>query len=73
MANRVRNAFIGVGEAAMNLARQVGGITILFFQVLRALIPPRLDMRELFRNMYRMGNMSLPIIALTAFCTGASW
>jgi len=70
VASRLSAPFIGVGSTAMNLARQVGGITILFFQVLRALVPPRLDMRELFRNMYKMGNMSLPIIALTAFFTG---
>ncbi len=39
-------------------------------QVLRALLPPRLDGPELWRNLYRMGNRSLPIIALTAFFVG---
>ncbi len=70
MAERVRGFFINVGSSAMNVARQVGGITILFFEVLRALVPPRLDIRELFRNIYKMGYNSVPIIALTAFFTG---
>ncbi|MBK7073869.1 MAG: ABC transporter permease [Myxococcales bacterium] len=39
-------------------------------QVLRALLPPRLDGRELVRNLHRMGNRSLPIVALTAFFAG---
>ena len=39
-------------------------------QVLRALLPPRLDGRELVRNLHRMGNRSLPIVTLTAFFAG---
>jgi len=70
VASRAREFFIGVGDTAMNVARQVGGIVILFYEVVRALLPPRLDLRELMRNMLKMGYMSLPIIALTAFFTG---
>ncbi|MBL8620041.1 MAG: ABC transporter permease [Myxococcales bacterium] len=54
----------------MAVTREVGGIAIMTGQVLRALLPPRLDGRELVRNLHRMGNRSLPIVALTAFFAG---
>jgi phospholipid/cholesterol/gamma-HCH transport system permease protein len=38
--------------------------------VLRALAPPRVDGRELLRCLKKMGNDSVPIVALTAFFTG---
>jgi phospholipid/cholesterol/gamma-HCH transport system permease protein len=60
-----------IGAQAVTVARETGGITVLFFQVLRSLIPPSIDGRELIRNMYKMGNRSVPIVSLTAFFTGA--
>jgi phospholipid/cholesterol/gamma-HCH transport system permease protein len=60
-----------LGAGAVNVAREAGGITILLAQVARALVPPSLDGRELLRNLHKMGNRSIPIIALTAFFTGA--
>ena len=59
-----------LGERAIAIARQAGGMTIMTGQVLRALLPPRLDGRELVRNLHRMGNRSVPIVALTAFFAG---
>lgn len=59
-----------VGRGTLFAWRELGGITILAGQVLRALVPPRWDGRELLRNLYRMGNRSMPIIALTAFFVG---
>jgi phospholipid/cholesterol/gamma-HCH transport system permease protein len=59
-----------IGAAALELSRQAGGIAILSAMVLRRLVPPRLDGRELTRNLYRMGNRSVPIVALTAFFVG---
>jgi phospholipid/cholesterol/gamma-HCH transport system permease protein len=60
----------GIGATAMAVSREVGGIVILFGKVLRALLPPSMDGRELLRNMHRMGNRSVPIVALTAFFVG---
>lgn len=54
----------------MSLAHEVGGVLHLLFRVLYALIPPRFDMDEFWRNLYKMGVKSLPIIVLTAFFTG---
>jgi phospholipid/cholesterol/gamma-HCH transport system permease protein len=60
----------GVGKTAVGIARDVGGISILALDVVRALLPPRLDGRELVKNLYKMGNRSVPIVALTAFFAG---
>ncbi len=60
-----------VGEGAMKIAQEVGGIVLLTGQVLAAFVPPRIDRRELVKNLYKMGNKSVPIVALTAFFAGA--
>lgn len=59
-----------IGEGTLDLCIELGGIARLFGRVLRALLPPRFDGRELVKNLHRMANRSLPIIALTAFFTG---
>jgi phospholipid/cholesterol/gamma-HCH transport system permease protein len=59
-----------VGASTMRLAQQVGGIVVLTGQVLRALVPPRVDGRELVKNLHKMGNRSVPIVVLTAFFAG---
>jgi phospholipid/cholesterol/gamma-HCH transport system permease protein len=61
----------GLGAGGLNIAQQIGGIVILTGQVLRALLPPRIDSRELVKNLHKMGNRSVPIIVLTAFFAGA--
>lgn len=60
----------GLGAAATRIAQEVGGIVVLTAQVLRALVPPRVDWRELVKNLYKMGNRSVPIVVLTAFFAG---
>lgn len=70
VAGRMSAGVEGLGQTTMTVAREIGGITILAGRVLRCLVPPSMDGRELVRNMYRMGNQSLPIVALTAFFVG---
>jgi phospholipid/cholesterol/gamma-HCH transport system permease protein len=61
-----------IGGAALEITSEVGGIGVLLLKVLRALLPyPSMDGRELWRNLYKMGVRSVPIIVLTAFFTGA--
>jgi phospholipid/cholesterol/gamma-HCH transport system permease protein len=60
-----------LGAGVVRVAQEVGGIVVLTGQVLRALIPPRIDGRELLKNLYKMGNRSVPIVVLTAFFAGA--
>ncbi|MBA2538126.1 MAG: ABC transporter permease [Deltaproteobacteria bacterium] len=66
----------GIGAAALRIAQEVGGIVLLTGQVLRALVPRPgagawIDGRELWKNLYKMGNRSVPIVVLTAFFAGA--
>jgi phospholipid/cholesterol/gamma-HCH transport system permease protein len=63
-------ALSGIGGGAIRIAEEVGGILILTWQVLRALVPPRIDGRELMKNLYKMGVKSVPIVVLTAFFAG---
>lgn len=63
--------FTGIGAGALRVTQEVGGIVVMTGQVLRALVPPRVDGRELVKHLYKMGNKSVPIVALTAFFAGA--
>ena len=68
-----------IGASAIRVARDVGGIVLLTGEVLWALVPSRLtggkragiDGHELTKNLYKMGNRSVPIVVLTAFFAGA--
>lgn len=59
-----------LGGGALALFREAGGIALLALHVVLSLLRGRLDRRELWRNLYKMGVMSVPIVALTAFFTG---
>jgi phospholipid/cholesterol/gamma-HCH transport system permease protein len=71
VGDRVLDGVGSIGGAALAVARESGGMVILLGQVLRALVPPSMDGRELVRNMHKMGNRSVPIVAMTAFFAGA--
>jgi phospholipid/cholesterol/gamma-HCH transport system permease protein len=58
------------GAATLAACDEAGGIAILFGRLIRAFLPPSIDGRELLRQLHRMGNQSVPIVALTAFFTG---
>lgn len=59
-----------VGAGFLVAANETGGIALLLGKVLRSLVPPTLDGRALLANLHKMGNRSVPIIALTAFFVG---
>jgi phospholipid/cholesterol/gamma-HCH transport system permease protein len=65
-----RRFIAGVGAGAVRLAQETGGIVVLTGHVLRALVPPRIDRRELLSHLYKMGNRSVPIVVLTALFAG---
>jgi phospholipid/cholesterol/gamma-HCH transport system permease protein len=60
----------GIGASVLRVAQEVGGIVLLTGQVVRALIPPRIDGRELWKQLYKMGYRSVPIVVLTALFAG---
>jgi phospholipid/cholesterol/gamma-HCH transport system permease protein len=59
------------GAVAISIADQVGGIFVLFGRIVARLFPPRVDGRELIRNLHRMGVSSVGIIAATSVFVGA--
>ena len=59
-----------IGREVLATLEIVGALNITFYKVIRALIPPRLDGAEVWRQLYRIGVMSLPIVTLTAFLVG---
>ncbi len=60
----------GIGASALRVAQEIGGILLLTAEVVRALVPPRIDARELWKNLHKMGNRSVPIVVLTALFAG---
>jgi phospholipid/cholesterol/gamma-HCH transport system permease protein len=60
-----------VGDAALGMAEQAGGVGLLAARLAKRLFPPRIDGPELWRNLYKMGVRSLPIVGITALFTGA--
>ncbi len=60
----------GIGAWIVDLCRQLGGMVLLGLYVGWALLRGRCDRRELLRSLYKMGVVSVPIVALTAFFTG---
>jgi phospholipid/cholesterol/gamma-HCH transport system permease protein len=66
-------AAAGVGSAFLGTAQVVGGMGVLFGRIVARLFtfPPRLDGRELLRNLHKMSVKSLPIVVVTAIFTGA--
>lgn len=65
-------SFLGaIGKAFLDIAETAGGMTILLVRILLRFVPPRLDARELWKNLYKMAVKSLPIVVVTAIFTGA--
>ena len=69
-AGGLRHSVSNLGASTLELLRDVGGIVILTFEVLKRLALFRLDGRELVSSLYKMGNKSVPIVCLTAFFVG---
>lgn len=60
-----------LGAVFLALAEVMGGMGVLFARVLSRLVPPRIDGRETWKNLYKMAVKSLPIVVVTALFTGA--
>ena len=60
-----------VGSAVIRSATYAGGMTLLLVRIFRCLLPPRLDGMELWRNLFKVGVKSFPIVVVTALLVGA--
>jgi len=63
----VMSAFL---QRVTGILQVVGGLGVLFGQIVRRLVRLDFDRRELITNLYKMGIKSLPIVAVTALFTG---
>lgn len=59
-----------IGASFMANAEQVGGVALLVWEIIAHSFPPRLDGPETWRNLYRVGVKSFPIVAVTAILVG---
>jgi len=63
--------FAMVGRRTLDIATEMGGMTLMAGAILRRLFPPRVDGAELMRNLYNVGVKSFPIILVTGVFVGA--
>ncbi|RAL23809.1 ABC transporter permease [Lujinxingia litoralis] len=73
ITSTIQAPFRWLGHTAMSWSFNAGGLAILIFQVLRNLLPWRwqFDGPETWRNLYRVGVKSFPIVVVTAILVGA--
>jgi len=69
--NPVSRILHRTGATAIATSELIGGITLVFWAIARSFVPPRLDIPETWRNLYRVGVKSYPIVVATALFTGA--
>jgi phospholipid/cholesterol/gamma-HCH transport system permease protein len=60
-----------LGARTLRLTETLGSLVLIFVRCLASLFPPRFDRDETWRNLYRVGVKSYPIVVLTALFTGA--
>jgi phospholipid/cholesterol/gamma-HCH transport system permease protein len=60
-----------IGAGFLSAATTAGGMAILLAKILSRLFPPRIDIQESWKNLYKMSVKSLPIVIVTALFTGA--
>ena len=60
-----------VGDGFLSASFTAGGMTILLAKIIARTVTFKVDGSELWKNLYKMGVKSLPIVAVTALFTGA--
>jgi phospholipid/cholesterol/gamma-HCH transport system permease protein len=67
----IESPLSAIGDRFLQWSAEVGGMVVLIGQIFVRLNPFKLDGPETWRNMYRIGVKSFPIILVTALLTGA--
>ena len=60
-----------IGSRFLSVAETVGGMTVLLFQLTLNTLLFRMDLTETWRNLYKVGVKSFPIVVVTALLVGA--
>lgn len=71
MTHKSYNPFQLVGEFTISQVRKLGKVSIFTYQAIIAIVTPPYHLKMLLLQFYRIGFLSLPVIALTALFTGA--
>lgn len=74
LASKIQRPIHWLGQFAMTWFTHIGGLALLTWQVLAALLLPwkwDFDRPEIWRSMYRVGVKSFPIVVVTAVLVGA--
>ncbi|MBM4372024.1 MAG: ABC transporter permease [Deltaproteobacteria bacterium] len=59
------------GAGVLDLLAQAGAMGLTFWRIVKVLLPPRFDRNQMILNLYRIGVLSVPIVAVTAAFAGA--
>ncbi len=59
-----------IGRTFLDVSLILGGMVMLVLRALRCLFPPDIDRRQLWWNLYWMGNRSVAIVAISSFFVG---
>jgi phospholipid/cholesterol/gamma-HCH transport system permease protein len=66
MINLIRR----LGELLIGVAEGTGRILVLLFQTLKQLVLPPFDVRNVVKQMFEVGVLSVPVVLITAIFTG---
>jgi phospholipid/cholesterol/gamma-HCH transport system permease protein len=66
----IRGLAAAVGRTGLSMLSSVGAMTLTFWRTQRFLFPPRFDRDEMWRQLYKVGVASLPIVMMTALLVG---
>lgn len=65
------NILAAIGRATLNTFQATGRLTIFTVDAVTSVVRPPIYWRQFFQQVMRIGYMSLPVVGLTAFFTGA--
>ncbi len=73
LASKIQRPFHLLGSRLMEWAHHIGGLVLLIWHIFLCLMPWNWDFDgpEIWRNMYRVGVQSFPIVVVTAILVGA--
>ncbi|NOZ00487.1 MAG: ABC transporter permease [Deltaproteobacteria bacterium] len=60
-----------VGRAILSACNIVGGMGVLQYEIIRAMVPPDFDYDETVRQFFKVGVKSITVVVATALLTGA--
>lgn len=62
--------FDAAGKYSLEIFREIGEMTLLFWQSFKGLFSGKLNIKNIYEQMVRIGNDSLPVSLITAFFVG---